>query len=138
MKKAIHSYFQENYQLFYGKYLPQVKKIGGVEFVAICPFHDDKNPSFNFNGQNGKFYCHGCAEKGDIFNFYAKLNGLKTQTDFKKILKGIANDFGISRTQGKKRVVKHYVYKGMNGKPLHRTVRTEPKNFYQERYESGK
>ena len=55
MKHKIQNHFQGNYKAFYQKYLPDVKKIGGAEYKAPCPFpsHDDKKPSFNFNDQNG-------------------------------------------------------------------------------------
>lgn len=138
MKKQIVSHFSGNYTAFYSKYLIKIKKIGGDEYKAICPFHDDNDPSFNFNASSGKFFCHGCSSKGDIFHFYAKLNGLNTRRDFGKVLTGITNDFGMPWDQVKKRIVKRYVYTDMSGEPLHRTNRTEPKDFYQQSYENGK
>ena len=138
MKQKIKDFFSGDYSLFYEKYLHQVKIIGGNERQALCPFHNDTKPSFSFNSQTGQYYCHGCDKKGDIFHFYAKLNGMDTRRDFGKVLKGIANDFGIPWNQVKRRVVTQYVYTDTNGKPLHRTNRTEPKDFYQQRYDNGK
>jgi len=91
MIEGIEKAFEGNYQRFYSKYLQQVKRIGGDEHQAICPFHDDRKPSFNFNNQTGKFFCHGCGKKGHIVHFYAKLNGLN--------IKGCAAFWVISTTR---------------------------------------
>ena len=104
MKQQIIIHFNGNYSTFYSKYLPKTQKIGGDEFKSICPFHEDSKPSFNFNNQTGKYYCHGCGKKGDIFHFYAKLNSMDTRRDFAKILKGIATDFGIPIEQKKSKM----------------------------------
>ena len=136
-KQEILYQFRGNYQSFYGKYFTEFKKIGGDEYKALCPFHEEKEPSFNFNNQSGRYYCHGCGKKGDAVHFYGKLNGLDTRRDFPKILKGIASDFGITVMEQKKRTVARYVYTDEKGKPLHRTCRTEPKDFYQQHYDNG-
>ncbi len=48
-------------------YLPLKKK--GREFVALCPFHNEKTPSFNVIPQKQIFYCFGCHKGGDVFKF---------------------------------------------------------------------
>jgi len=48
----------------------------GREFVGLCPFHADKNPSFTVREDKGVFYCHGCHEGGDVIDFIRKLDGL--------------------------------------------------------------
>jgi 5S rRNA maturation endonuclease (ribonuclease M5) len=133
MKDRILNYFQANYRSFYGKYLQEVKKIGDDEYKATCPFHNDENPSFNFNNQNGKYFCHGCNKKGHIFHFYAKLNDFNTKRDFPKILRGIASDFGIPWEETKKRIVATYDYLDAEGRLHSQTVRMEPKDFWQRR-----
>ena len=95
MSNAIKDHFQGNYETFYEKYLPKIQKIGGGEYKATCPFHDDRDPSFNFSNQTGQYYCHGCGKKGDAIHFYAKINDLNTKRDFSKIIKGITSDFNI-------------------------------------------
>ena len=67
MKQKIINHFSGNYKPFSGKYLPKTKQIGGNEYQAICPFHNDTKPSFNFDSQTGRYFCHGCGKKGDIF-----------------------------------------------------------------------
>jgi len=125
-------YFQSNYLSFYKKYLPNVKKLGGDEYQAICPFHEDAEPSFSFNNHKGQYYCHGCGKKGDIVHFYSKVNGLDTRRDFPKILKGIANDFGIVLPEKtRSRIVNTYDYTDETGKPLFQVCRMSPKDFRQ-------
>jgi len=43
---------------FYGEELPSLTHTGGAEASALCPFHDDRNPSFSVNVDTGKWYCH--------------------------------------------------------------------------------
>lgn len=130
-KDVIQSYFQGNYLPFYEKYLTNVKKIGGQEYKAICPFHDDNKPSFNFNNETGKYFCHGCSEKGDAIHFYGKINSLDTKRDFGKILKGIADDFSITWEEKKSKIVKTYDYTDPKGQLLFQVCRYEPKDFRQ-------
>ena len=137
MKEAIEKHFQGNYHTFFEKYLPNAKKIGGDEFSAICPFHDDINPSLNFNDKKGTYFCHSCGKKGHVFHFYAKLNSLDTRRDFPKILKGIVSDFGIPWEQTKSRILKTYDYPDEAGNLLFQVCRMEPKTFRQ-RHRNGK
>jgi 5S rRNA maturation endonuclease (ribonuclease M5) len=133
MKDAIKNHFQNNFSEFYQKYLPKIKKIGGDEYQATCPFHDDTKPSFNFNNSTGAYFCHGCGKKGGHFHFYAKINGLHTKKDFRKILKGIAADFGIPLEEQKSKMVKAYDYLDAEGNLLFQVCRMEPKSFRQRR-----
>jgi uncharacterized protein YerC len=135
MKKAIITRFEGNYKTFFDKYLPEIKKLGGDEYQAACPFpnHEDANPSFNFSNQTGRYYCHGCGKKGDIFHFHGKINGLDTRRDFGKILRGITSDFGIQVEQQKARIINTYDYVDQVGKLLFQVCRMEPKSFRQRR-----
>jgi 5S rRNA maturation endonuclease (ribonuclease M5) len=131
MKQKIVNHFSGNYKTFFDKYLPETKQIGGNEFQAVCPFHDDTTPSFNFDALTGRYFCHGCGKKGDIFHFYGKINSLGTRNGFPKILKGIADDFGIPWEQQKSNLVKTYPYLNSDGKLLFQVCRMEPKDFRQ-------
>ncbi len=50
----------------------------GAEFVGLCPFHDERTPSFTVvprgpKSQDGFFYCHGCRTGGDVIQFVIKV-----------------------------------------------------------------
>jgi DNA primase len=58
-----------------GEYL-QLKSAGGGSLKGLCPFHDEKTPSFNVTPEKGLFYCFSCAEGGDAIKFVQKIDGL--------------------------------------------------------------
>jgi len=95
LKDQIEQYFKGDYLRFYSRYLQNSRKVGGQEYQALCPFHEETKPSFNFNNERGTYFCHGCGKKGNAFHFYAKIHNLGDKRDFPKILKGIASDSGI-------------------------------------------
>lgn len=66
----------------------------GSNFKARCPFHNEKTPSFFISPDRGTYYCFGCGEKGDIFSFVEKFEGL----DFKGALKMLAQKAGVELT----------------------------------------
>ena len=42
----------------------------GSNYKALCPFHNEKTPSFTINAQKQNYVCYGCGKNGDIFSFY--------------------------------------------------------------------
>ncbi len=56
-----------------GQYV-QLKR-SGVNHTGLCPFHDEKTPSFNVNSQKQFYHCFGCRESGDVFSFLMKIEG---------------------------------------------------------------
>ena len=59
----------------------------GRGFVGLCPFHDDKNPSFHVNDDIGVFHCFGCGAGGDIIGFVLRYKNLS----FKEAISELAN-----------------------------------------------
>ncbi len=57
-----------------GSYLPL--KRAGANFVALCPFHKEKTPSFNVHPQRQIFHCFGCHKGGDVFRFVQEFEGI--------------------------------------------------------------
>ncbi len=133
-KDTIESRFRGDWVGFYEKYLPSIKKAGGDEYKALCPWHDDHKPSLGINASKGTYYCQVCQKKGNAYHLYAKLHGLDDKRDFPKILAGIAKDFGISDgDKPKRRLVTTYDYHTAGGELLFQTCRYEPKDFAQRR-----
>jgi len=48
----------------------------GRSFKGLCPFHDEKTPSFTVFPESARYKCFGCGEGGDVFTFLMKRNGL--------------------------------------------------------------
>jgi DNA primase len=57
-----------------GSYVP-LKKAGRI-YKGLCPFHNEKTPSFTVNPDRGIFKCFGCGKGGDIFDFICEIEGL--------------------------------------------------------------
>jgi DNA primase len=57
-----------------GSYLPL--KRAGANFVALCPFHKEKSPSFNVNPHRQIFHCFGCHKGGDVFSFVREFENI--------------------------------------------------------------
>ena len=48
----------------------------GREYMGLCPFHNEKTPSFTVNEAKGFYHCFGCGAHGDIIKFEMEANGL--------------------------------------------------------------
>jgi DNA primase len=71
-----------------------VKKTGR-NYMAICPFHQEKTPSMSIDPARGLYYCHGCHQSGDIFTFVQETEGLT----FPEALESLAGRAGITLTE---------------------------------------
>jgi len=59
-------------------------------YVGLCPFHQEKTPSFSVDFNKQYFHCFGCGENGDIYKFIEKVKNV----DFKEALKELAEILG--------------------------------------------
>ena len=66
-------------------------KRAGANFVALCPFHREKSPSFNVNPHRQIFRCFGCQKGGDVFKFICEYESLS----FPEAIKRLADRAGI-------------------------------------------
>jgi len=57
-----------------GQYV-KLKKVGR-NFSGLCPFHKERTPSFMVSPERGTYICFGCGEKGDIFSFVQRMEGV--------------------------------------------------------------
>ncbi|WP_445165922.1 DNA primase [Mycolicibacterium sp. Dal123E01] len=51
----------------------QLRRAGADSLKGICPFHDEKSPSFHVRPNHGHFHCFGCGEGGDVYAFLQKI-----------------------------------------------------------------
>ena len=106
------------------QYFNGVKLIGDNQYMAECPCHDDKEASLAITEKDNKILLHcfaGCERK-----------------DILKATNLLEKDLFNNEQQELPRIVKQYIYTDEKGKPLHRVMRFEPKNFMQSKYENGK
>lgn len=75
-----------NYEEEYGKVVKK-SKIQGSKMTGCCPFHNDKNPSFSVDLENGKWICFAGCGSGNYVDLVAKLNDISTKEAYKKILR---------------------------------------------------
>ncbi|MGP3910165.1 DNA primase [Nonomuraea sp. 10N515B] len=54
----------------------QLRNAGGGNLKGLCPFHDEKSPSFNVTPERGMYFCFGCSEGGDVITFVEKIEHL--------------------------------------------------------------
>ena len=71
------------------EYIPLTKK--GANYVCLCPFHADSNPSLTVSRQKQLFKCFACGEGGNVITFLQKYEG----KDFKEALETLASRAGI-------------------------------------------
>ncbi len=72
-----------------GEYV-QLKQ-AGQHFKGLCPFHNEKTPSFVVSPERGIWHCFGCGAGGDAFSFLQKIEGI----EFKEALKTLADRTGV-------------------------------------------
>ncbi len=66
-------------------------KKAGASYKGLCPFHNEKSPSFTVNRDKGFFHCFGCNVGGDVFKFVE----LQEKLGFQDTVKHVAGKFGI-------------------------------------------
>ena len=68
-----------------------LRNAGGGSQKGLCPFHDEKTPSFQVTPARGFFYCFGCGEGGDVITFMQKVDNLS----FAEAVERLADRVGI-------------------------------------------
>lgn len=68
-----------------------LKNAGGGSMKGLCPFHDERTPSFHVTPSRGMWYCFGCAEGGDVLNFLQRIDHLT----FAESVEKLAQRFGV-------------------------------------------
>ena len=68
----------------------RLRKVGG-RYTGLCPFHDEKTPSFSVSPDRGTYHCFGCGVGGDAISFVRELEGL----DFVGAIEWLADRFNV-------------------------------------------
>jgi DNA primase len=69
-----------------------LKSAGGASLKGLCPFHDEKSPSFHVTPSKGFWYCFGCGEGGDVIGFLQRIEHLS----FAEVVEKLAGKYNIS------------------------------------------
>jgi DNA primase len=69
----------------------ELKRAGTGSWKGLCPFHNEKTPSFHVNEARHYFHCFGCHEKGDVISFLVKVE----QRSFMEVLQDLAGPAGV-------------------------------------------
>jgi DNA primase len=72
----------------------ELRRSGPGEYKGLCPFHDERTPSFHVTPDKGMYYCFGCGAGGDAFRFVQETEGL----DFVGAMESLAQRYGIELT----------------------------------------
>jgi DNA primase len=72
-------------------YVPRLRRVGN-RYSCLCPFHNEKTPSFSVSSDHQFYRCFGCDAKGDVFNFVMRIEGIS----FWEALKKLAEQNGIA------------------------------------------
>src|SRR5688500_4751294 len=64
----------------------------GTNWMACCPFHQEKTPSFSVNPSKDIFYCFGCAKGGSVFNFEMEME----RVSFPEAVRIVAEQAGVA------------------------------------------
>lgn len=72
------------------EYVP-LRRSGAGTYKGLCPFHDEKTPSFQVNETKGLYHCFGCGESGDVITFVKKMENL----EFSEAMEYLASKFGV-------------------------------------------
>ena len=62
-----------------------LKSAGGGSMKGLCPFHDERSPSFHVTPSRGMWYCFGCGEGGEVLSFLQKIDHLSFAESVEKL-----------------------------------------------------
>ena len=103
-----------------GKYMPLKRQ--GRSFVGLCPWHDDKKPSFMVNPDRQSFKCWVCDIGGDIFSFVMKMENV----DFPGAMEILADMAGLDYQRKQPRTPKYGDTNSYNSAHAHHESEPEP------------
>lgn len=82
-----------------GEYV-QLKNAGGGQKKGLCPFHDEKSPSFHVTPSKGYFHCFGCQTGGDVIAFIMKMEHLTFTETIERLAERIGYQLTFDQNSG--------------------------------------
>ena len=82
-----------------GEYV-QLKSAGGGQKKGLCPFHDEKSPSFHVTPSKGYFHCFGCQTGGDVIAFIMKMEHLTFTETIERLAERIGYQLTFDQSSG--------------------------------------
>src|SRR5450432_1510113 len=70
----------------------KLKKAGAQNYSGLCPFHNEKTPSFSVHATKQFYHCFGCGVSGDVFSFVQKVENIT----FPEAVRAVAQKLGIA------------------------------------------
>lgn len=70
----------------------ELRRAGVERYTGLCPFHEERTPSFSVSPAKKAYYCFGCAAAGDPFTFVREMDGL----DFREALEFLADRYNVA------------------------------------------
>ncbi|MGD0386732.1 MAG: DNA primase [Solirubrobacteraceae bacterium] len=70
----------------------ELRRSGADAYIGLCPFHDERTPSFSVRPSGKVYYCFGCQAAGDAFNFVMETEGL----EFVGAMEYLADRYGVT------------------------------------------
>jgi DNA primase len=78
-----------------GEYVQLVQR--GSRLFGLCPFHEEKTPSFTVNPDGQFYYCFGCRKTGDILSFYMTIKGLSFREAIEELARRVGLENGLPK-----------------------------------------
>lgn len=79
----------------------QLKSAGVGSLKGLCPFHDERSPSFHVRPQVGYYHCFGCGESGDVYSFVQKMDHLSFTEAIERLAARINFELHYEESTGK-------------------------------------
>jgi DNA primase len=97
-------------------------KKSGKNHTGLCPFHNEKRPSFSVSSETGRYKCFSCGESGDVFTWVMK----RQNVDFGEALRILAREANVTLRRG--------ADEPRTDRELHQTLMDAALDFYREQF----
>ena len=101
-------------------------KKAGSSYVGLCPFHNEKTPSFSVSPQKGIFHCFGCGEGGNVIHFLMKIENIP----FVEAVEKLAENAGVTLPKPQKRDSEEYAEKARQREIIYEINKEAAQFFY--------